>query len=347
MLSVWALINPSAARRLEPVARAAARLGDFRELPDADPRSHPTSLAALRFACWMNAEERALFSRPFEGDEAQESAKKFDHFLPLVTRALEESLREPPAAALIHEEKKDLMMTTKTLESADSILSRGNALVAETLAHLAAIRSTPGAVDRWDALGVCVIDAPVATRYYAAFTFARDADYVVSLFPENAYEVEARYVGFVDFRSRPTWPRFDLAPLARALNAMEEEARRTPPRGGSASSSREPTHQNTTLSWDVAGPSDTGPVLRLTDSARRLTRAERYGDPCERPAERSEIPREAFLRVTRAFFERAAREAAKHLGVEAWADVPKVGWTWGDIGAINAAADFDGEWWKA
>ena len=293
----------------------------------------------------MNAEERALFSRPFEGDEAQESAKKFDHFLPLVTRALEESLREPPAAALIHEEKKDL--TTKTLESADSILSRGNALVAETLAHLAAIRSTPGAVDRWDALGVCVIDAPVATRYYAAFTFARDADYVVSLFPENAYEVEARYVGFVDFRSRPAWPRFDLAPLARALNAMEEEARRTPPRGGSASSSREPTHQNTTLSWDVAGPSDTGPVLRLTDSARRLTRAERYGDPCERPAERSEIPREAFLRVTRVFFERAAREAAKHLGVEAWADVPKVGWTWGDIGAINAAADFDGEWWKA
>ena len=149
VLSVWALINPSAARRLEPVARAAARLGDFRELLDADPRSHPPSLAALRFACWMNAEERALFSRPFEGDEAQESAKKFDHFLPLVTRALEESLREPPAAALILEEKKHASSeTTKTLESADSILSRGNALVAETLAHLAAIRSTPGAVDR-------------------------------------------------------------------------------------------------------------------------------------------------------------------------------------------------------
>ena len=345
MLSVWALINPSAARRLEPVARAAARLGDFRELPDADPRSHPTSLAALRFACWMNAEERALFSRPFEGDEAQESAKKFDHFLPLVTRALEESLREPPAAALIHEEKKDL--TTKTLESADSILSRGNALVAETLAHLAAIRSTPGAVDRWDALGVCVIDAPVATRYYAAFTFARDADYVVSLFPENAYEVEARYVGFVDFRSRPAWPRFDLAPLARALNAMEEEARRTPPRGGEClffSGAHSPEHHSLlgrrgAFGHGAGAPSD---GLRAKADARGEVRGSvRAAGGAKRN------PREAFLRVTRAFFERAAREAAKHLGVEAWADVPKVGWTWGDIGAINAAADFDGEWWKA
>ena len=43
----------------------------------------------------------------------------------------------------------------------------------------------------------------------------KDADVVVSTHGERKYEVESRYVGFVDFRSRRTTPRLDLGVLAK------------------------------------------------------------------------------------------------------------------------------------
>ena len=163
-----------------------------------------------------------------------------------------------------------------------------------------------------------MIDAPVATRYYAAFTFARDADYVVSLFPENAYEVEARYVGFVDFRSRPAWPRFDLAPLARAMYAMEEEARRTPPRGGLLF--WEPLTR-TPPPWDVAGLGHGR--LRLTDRASDAHGGARIRGGGRREAESPE----AFC-AHQGVLQRAARRRPGGRGgrtCRGW-------WTWGTSG---------------
>ena len=68
---------------------------------------------------------------------------------------------------------------------------------------------------------------------------------------------------FVEYQSRPTMPRFDLAPLAKKLNAIDDRL---------AAEQR----------WEVAGITDTGPLLRVNDGARRLTKAERYGSPDER-----------------------------------------------------------------
>ena len=44
--------------------------------------------AALRLCAWINSVERTLFTRPFEGNEHRESARKYAHFLPLVADAL-------------------------------------------------------------------------------------------------------------------------------------------------------------------------------------------------------------------------------------------------------------------
>ena len=87
---MWAILNPKLARRHDALCRAAARLGDLREIAldaeNAVPEGVPS--AALRF-CRMNAVERDIFTRPFEGDEAEESVKKYEHFLPRIAGVLD------------------------------------------------------------------------------------------------------------------------------------------------------------------------------------------------------------------------------------------------------------------
>ena len=59
---------------------AAARLGDLREMAlDAENAVPEGAPPPRRFCCWMNTVEREMFTRPFEGDEADESAKKYEH----------------------------------------------------------------------------------------------------------------------------------------------------------------------------------------------------------------------------------------------------------------------------
>ena len=83
-------MHPKLACRHNALCRAAARLGDLREMAldaeNAVPEGVPS--AALRFCCWMNTVEREMFTRPFEGDEAEESAKKYEHFLPRIAGVL-------------------------------------------------------------------------------------------------------------------------------------------------------------------------------------------------------------------------------------------------------------------
>ena len=63
-------------------------------------------------------------------------------------------------------------------------------------------------------------------------------------------QVECRYTGFVDYRSRATWPRFNLRALASTLNTRDAAV----------------TSRGSHLRWDVSGYTDPGPVLRLDDT---------------------------------------------------------------------------------
>ena len=46
---------------------------------------------------------------------------------------------------------------------------------------------------------------------------------MVSIYPGNCYEIEYRYTGTVDLVSRATWPRLNLARLAKVLNTRENQ----------------------------------------------------------------------------------------------------------------------------
>ena len=137
-----------------------------------------------------------------------------------------------------------------------------------------------------------------------------------------AHEVELRYATFVEYQSRPTMPRFDLAPLAKTLNAIDDRL---------AAEQR----------WEVAGITDTGPLLRVNDGARRLTKAERYGSPDERPMIGSGFTPERFREIVRSYFDHGVRGAMKHLRVKRPEDVPRVGfWSWTETRAANQTVDW-------
>ena len=58
---------------------SSCELGDFREMafePDGEIAAGSVAAAALKLCAWMNAVEALEFSKPFEGDEAEASAKK-------------------------------------------------------------------------------------------------------------------------------------------------------------------------------------------------------------------------------------------------------------------------------
>ena len=306
-------MNPKLARRHDALCRAAARLGDLREIAldaeNAVPEGVPS--AALRFCCWMNAVERDIFTRPFEGDEAEESVKKYEHFLPRI------------AGVLAHLDGIDADADAAAAAAKD--VSAGDAERDRVLAGLAALRDAT--IERWDGLGACAIETRAPVHYYALHGVARDADAVVASYPVEgggwAHGWELRYATFVEYQSRPTTPRFDLAPLAKRLNAIDD---------GLAGEQK----------WEVAGITDSGPLLRVNDGARRLTRAERYGSPDERPMIGSGFTPERFREIVRSYFDHGVRGAMKHLYVKRPEDVPRVGfWSWKETRAMNQTADWN------
>lgn len=283
ILSVWSWINRDEALRHEAVLRAAARIGDFREvlLPRLYPDAHAppaeaaadgvahdeaTVLRALRLCCWLNSQEKALFSAPYE---CKDGDAKFEHFLAALGPALE---RLPPEE-LWHAEFDEVMAGIEAVERS-------------------------GSVTRRPELGLAVVRAPRPLHYYALFSFSAGADVVASVYPGGRYELEAKYSQFVALHSRPVHPRLDFAPLAQALNELE---------GG-----------GTRLRWQAARMTDTGPVLRLEDPLLPLSKAQRYGHPAERPIHASSIPPHVFERTVASFFAHGLRGTAPRAGGWEW-----------------------------
>jgi len=73
LVAVYAALQPKEALQHEALLRAAAHLGDFREL--TPPAGSALADQALLLACWVNAVERACFYAPFRGSEALGSAR--------------------------------------------------------------------------------------------------------------------------------------------------------------------------------------------------------------------------------------------------------------------------------
>jgi|TARA_B110000967_G_scaffold28451_1_gene26488 hypothetical protein len=255
----------------------------------------PGSLSdqALRFCCFVNAVETQTFTAPFVGDEFEESRKKYKHFLPIVSEVIDiivfhaevhaeaASLgvgdtsksngddidasnasrkgayadgKEPAAEV----ETKRIAMKTRATFLELSLGDAERATVLRDLHRLFDETKTQIAFNKNTNVVFIKTADETPFHYYASFSVEPGADVVVC---QNftKYEIEQRYVTFVDLRSRPTTPRLDMAVLAKRLNALEQKRN-----FGNA----------TTKRWDVSGFTDSGPLLRINCSENRLSKAQ-------------------------------------------------------------------------
>ena len=153
-------------------------------------------------------------------------------------------------------------------------------------------------------IGLTVVHTPQPAPYYALFGPTAGFDIVLSCYEGQRYELECKYTTWIDLESRPTLPRLALAPLAEQLNA----------------------HEASGHTWHADGPTDTGPLLRLT-GPKKLTQAQRYADPDQRPILASSLSPELVEGAVVRFL----REG--YAGV-----IPKKYWTWAEVKAVSSLA---------
>ena len=119
---------------------------------------------------------------------------------------------------------------------------------------------------------------------------------MISVYPENRYELEFKYTTWVDISSRNTLPRIDLRPLAEVLNQEETSI----------------------FEWDVDRITDTGPILRL--EGKDLSKADRFANPTERFIYSSSIEPDRFIELSVKYLRNHYKEIS-----------PKRFWTWKEI----------------
>jgi hypothetical protein len=80
--------------------------------------------------------------------------------------------------------------------------------------------SLEGCVKVCDASGLAVVKPAAPLHYYSIFSRTIGQDVVLTMYPGNKYEVESKYIQYVQFHSRGVWPRLDYAPLVKVRKTL-------------------------------------------------------------------------------------------------------------------------------
>ena len=249
-LGIWALMYPELALKHEALLREAALIGDFREWKAGSS----LSLEALKLCCWINSVERDRFYEPFgEKDEAASCVPKYAYFLPL----LKEFLEEPTAF------KNEWEQELTTILEQQEFLQAG------------------GQIERLGELHIQIVNNPEPLHYYVLFQDSQDMDMVLSMYEGNRYELEYKYISWVDTAHRNLYPRLSFQSIAKRLNELEENL----------------------YEWEFDSIMDTGPILRLNKGG--LTKAERFNHPFKRKIYPSSIPPDQFRNLVIDYYQEA------------------------------------------
>lgn len=282
-LSSWCIINPLVALRYEDILRNIANIGDFRELSLLEEHQHKS----LKVACWLNSEEKRLFYRPFEsaitskrGEE--EGVDKFEHFLPLLEKVLE----------------NPLLFEEQWIDEYTQVVKEYNDIHNNNVYNV------------YDDIGLVSVHCKNPGHYYSLFSTSKGCDVVVSIYQDNRYEVEIKYTTFIDLQSRPTFPRVELEPLCNYLNNHDSSC-------------------NDNFKWTFNRITDSGPLLRIDNNEQHLSKAERYGHPCERPYYQSSISPDKFESIVLSYFKYAYSNINR-----------KKDWTWRELQEFNRNIDW-------
>ncbi len=319
LISVFSLLHPNDAVMHEEVLVEAARIGEFREYDHVNVTT-PASIKALRLCSYINQVEKEDFNLPFVGNERENCLLKYAHFLDYFKGHV--IACGTCDVERIHEEFE------LTMEGEEEFL--------KVLKDAKLVREHKNDIEKWLELSTTVVKLPEPVHYYALFGATIGTDTCVAIYSGNRYEIEHKYTTFVDIQTRETQPRLDLTHLAKTLNELEDEKTKSG------------------FKWEVAGVTDTGPLLRLNDlsASARLTKAERYHHPDERKINPSSIPQSAFLEIVKSYLTFGQKEMAqyaKNNPIEG-REVDCVGdgsgymrgknWTWKEMQTLNANVDW-------
>lgn len=271
-VGVWALFEPELAMKYKSVMHQMAIIGDFRELD----LSNEGAEQALKLVCYINAVEKEQFYVPFgEEEEMKLCVEKFAYFIPQFKAVLQDT---------------------------EAYRDKWEEEYRRVMADYENINSGKYPINDYPEIGLQCVHADAPLHYYALFSKSNGFDIVMSIYPNNCYEVECKYTTWVDITSRPTLPRISFKPLVKQLNILEK--------GG--------------YTWHADGVADTGPILRL--ESNQLSKAERYANPTERIIYPSTIDSYIFERLVTDFLSFAYRNISA-----------KKNWTWKEVRAINKA----------
>ncbi|KAG2451189.1 hypothetical protein HYH02_003796 [Chlamydomonas schloesseri] len=289
-LSVWCYINRPLALQHEAVLRHMARIGDFRE-------------------AFLSPE---LVSRHGSEDGIVNIRDAFTA-LKLVCwlNSVERNRFSAPYEAKDCDAKFAFFLPrfAAVLANPESVWQEWQDEYKEVVSGFDVLTGEPPSVERHKSVGLAVLRAPEPSlHYYALFSHTVGYDTVLTMYDNHRYEVESKYTQFVTTHSRPVWPRIDMAPLARVLNRMDAGV-------------LDPQYQ-----WSTSRFTDTGPVLRIEDSARPLSKAQRYGHPAARPLHASGVPPPVMVALVMSFLEYGMQGLKPKRG----------GWSWDELQSLNA-----------
>lgn len=312
-----------------------------------------TTDCALRIVCWINSVERSKFPlKPFEASFSAASGEegamgKFKYFLDHFAFALEH-IQAPLLRQEYQEEYQRVLdeyhylhFGTCHQRNENGAYLRGEEVCAGTN-H-----------ERYPGLGLCIVRAAEPLHYYSLFSLSIGYDVLLSCYSQNRYELEMKYTTFIDLVSRRSRPRVDLTALVRQLNYLERQHRNgenpelssgTTARcnggcgscaSGSAVSSGVAAVAAAPVQWVADSITDSGPLLRLERvDGPKLTKAQRYGHPYERPVLSSAIPQPKVQQLVVSYFDFAYRKSSC---------AAKRDWSWPEIHEFNRSIDWS-EW---
>ncbi|WP_375580926.1 DUF6687 family protein [Marivirga tractuosa] len=266
-LGVWAVFNPVKALEHYDLLTEMAQIGDFREINF----EYPDWKKALKLVCWLNEEEAELFYPPFGAPEIAEKemeacVPKYIHFLDAFSKVVDLPIDEVPDT----EEYK---------------------LV---LGHLEKITQQK----TLDVIRLNIVQGKEPLHYYALYSQSQSADMVLSIYPENRYELEYKYTTWIN-TTRQHFPRISMEKLCDQLNVFEESGKK----------------------WEAEHFTDTAPILRL--NGEKLSKKERFQSPCFRPIYSSSIALEEFQDICINYFREHYKMLSKGETLD-WKEVRKL-----------------------
>lgn len=284
-LSVWCLMNPEEALKYKPILIEASRIDDLREITLTKDNKVKYD-TALRLCCWIVEMEQKHFWKQYEkaNSEYMECPKKYEYFLPKILGVLRDVTGE-------YDNYKNLYNTVIT-----------------DLNYM--YESGKTKVERWDDLGITVVWVDKPLHYYALFTPCKNADTVITVYPNNKYEIEDKYTSFIQMTSRDSYPRLDLTPLVMVLNTKEPRFR-----------------------WIPDHIQKLGKMTRLHDpNVLHKDLVSEYEGPRSRKILNSHIQESDFLHTVRSFYTFAKSKPRRY-------------WTWEDVFEVNNNIPWD-NWLK-